>query len=113
VVYAPLRTRDLRIGNYLYLELASPVAEDQLVAVKIPDALLWQTTAPPATAPITNHQFPIANHGLAISKPFTATVAPSRCSPAIHVNQVGYVPALPKKAMIGYYLGSLGEMSVP
>src|SRR5438445_4369834 len=86
VVYAPLRTRDLRIGNYLYLELASPVAEDQLVAVKIPDALLWQTTAPPATAPITSHQFPIANHGLAISKPFTATVAPSRWSPAIHVN---------------------------
>ena len=30
----------------------------------------------------------------------------------IHVNQVGYVPAAPKKAMLGYYLGNLGELSL-
>ena len=35
-----------------------------------------------------------------------------RWSPAIHVNEVGYVPTLPKKAMVGYYLGSLGEMDI-
>ena len=36
-----------------------------------------------------------------------------RFSPAIHVNQEGYVPSLPKKAMIGYYLGDGGELDVP
>jgi hypothetical protein len=36
-----------------------------------------------------------------------------RYSPAIHVNQEGYAPALPKKAIMGYYLGSLGEMTIP
>jgi len=43
---------------------------------------------------------------------FTATANPLRFNPAIHVNQVGYVPAMSKTAMVGYYLGSLGEMSV-
>ena len=33
-------------------------------------------------------------------------------SPAIHVNQEGYLPNYSKKAMIGYYLGSLGEMNL-
>src|SRR3981081_4030348 len=28
VVYAPLKERDLRIGNYLYLKLANPIAEN-------------------------------------------------------------------------------------
>src|SRR5689334_11624840 len=31
VLYAPLKNRDLRIGNYLYLQLAMPVADDQSV----------------------------------------------------------------------------------
>src|ERR1041384_1808230 len=31
VLYAPLRQRDLRIGNYLYLQLASPVTEGQWI----------------------------------------------------------------------------------
>ncbi|HEU5434657.1 MAG TPA: glycoside hydrolase family 9 protein, partial [Thermomicrobiales bacterium] len=43
---------------------------------------------------------------------FSATMNPLRFNPAIHVNQTGYVPALPKQAMVGYYLGSLGEMPV-
>jgi hypothetical protein len=34
-------------------------------------------------------------------------------SPAIHVNQEGYISQASKKAMVGYYLGSLGEMPVP
>ena len=28
------------------------------------------------------------------------------------MNQEGYVPSLPKKAMVGYYLGDLGEMNI-
>src|SRR5205814_6045950 len=38
---------------------------------------------------------------------------PLRCSPAIHVNQEGYLPAYPKKAIVGYYLGNMGEMTIP
>lgn len=89
-IYAPLKTRDLRIGNWLYLVLASPVAEQQTVEVTNPDGQLW-----PA------------------SMTFSASMAPLRWSPAVHVNQVGYLPAYPKKAMVGFYLGSLGELSVP
>jgi hypothetical protein len=43
----------------------------------------------------------------------TATFDPRRTNPAIHVNQEGYVPSLPKRAMIGYYLGDMGEMDIP
>ena len=43
---------------------------------------------------------------------FTAAADPLRYSPAIHVNQEGYVPEFPKKAIVGYYLGNLGEMPI-
>ena len=89
VLYAPLKQRDLRIGNYLYLHLAAPVAENQVVEVRNPDKKLW----PPAVQ-------------------FTANSNPLRWSPVLHVNQTGYLPTSPKKAMVGYYLGSLGEMDL-
>jgi len=88
-LYAPLASYDLRINNDLYLQLASPVASNQTVQVLNPDASLWSPTMR-----------------------FRATADPLRFNPAIHVNQVGYVPAMPKQAMVGYYLGSLGELSV-
>jgi len=88
-LYAPLASYDLRIDNNLYLQLATPIADNQTVQVLNPDASLW----PPLMR-------------------FTARANPLRFSPAIHVNQVGYVPAMPKKAMVGYYLGSLGEMTI-
>lgn len=88
-LYAPLASYDLRIDNILYLQLAAPLADDQTVQVLNPDASLW-----PATTR------------------FTASAAPRRFSPAIHVNQVGYAPSMPKKAMVGCFLGSLGEMPV-
>lgn len=88
-LYAPLADYDLRIDNRLYLELATNIADNQTVAVQNPDASLW---APTMT--------------------FTATADPLRFNPAIHVNQVGYAPGWPKEAMVGYYLGSLGEMDV-
>ncbi len=89
VVYAPLRRRDLRIGNYLYLELAAPVAENETVEVKNSNRHLWAATL----------------H-------FSATNAPTRWSPAVHANQTGYLPNESKEAMVGYYLGSLGEMDI-
>ena len=88
VCYAPVARRDLRLANHLYLQLARPIAEGQTVEVL--NERLWSTQLQ-----------------------FVARMIPFRSSPAIHVNQVGYVPAFPKMAMVGYYLGSLGEMEVP
>ncbi|MEW6304985.1 MAG: glycoside hydrolase family 9 protein, partial [Verrucomicrobiota bacterium] len=90
VLYAPLAQRDLRIGSHLYLVLSTPIAEGQTVEVKNPGGRLW-----PA------------------SRRFVATAAMYRHSPAVHVNQGGYMPGFPKKAMVGYFLGNLGELPVP
>src|SRR5665213_2076278 len=42
-LYAPLLNYDLRIENSLYLQLASPISDNQAVQVKNPDATLWAT----------------------------------------------------------------------
>src|SRR5687768_3370286 len=76
-IYAAFRKRDLRIGNYLYLKLLTPITEGQTVRVRNGDGTLWSADVQ-----------------------FTATASPERFSPAIHVNQQGYVPAFPKKAMV-------------
>ncbi len=89
VLSAPLLEYDLRVENSLYLEIASPVADGQFVVVKNPDGALWKGP-----------------------NRFQATCDTQRYSPAIHVNQEGYVPSLPKKAMIGYFLGDMGEMAI-
>src|SRR5882762_947831 len=89
VLYAPLKQRDLRIGNWLYLQLAASISENQVVQVRNPANKLWPQ-----------------------SLQFIATNAPLRWSPALHVNQVGYLPAHSKTAMVGYYLGSLGELAL-
>ena len=89
VLYAPLKMRDLRIGNWLYLELASAVPENAQVIVTTSDGNLRTT-----------------------SMRFAATAASMRECPVIHVNQVGYATGLPKKAMVGYYLGSFGELDL-
>ena len=84
VLYAPLKQYDLRIGNHLYLELAAPVPAGARVAVT-----------------------------MAGGRTFAGTADPLRWSEAIHANQIGYDVALPKKARVGFYLGSLGELAVP
>lgn len=89
-LYAPLARRDLRIGSYLYLTLARPVPEGARIEVK-------SAAAPDLIAP---------------GERFAARADRMRYSPAVHVNQVGYGTDWPKKAMVGYYLGSLGEMEV-
>lgn len=89
VAYAPLNVRDLRIDNALFLELAATVAEGATVEVKNASGTLW-----PA------------------SLVFKSTAAALRTSPALHVNQEGYVPGFAKKAIVGYSLGNLGEMDV-
>jgi hypothetical protein len=89
VLFAPLKRRDLRIANYLYLQLQKPIAGQQTVVVQNPSGKLW-----PA------------------SNSFSVKSDPFRWSPVIHVNQTGYLPEGPKLAMAGYYLGSLGELDV-
>lgn len=89
VVYAPLRQRDLRVGNHLYLFLDEAVKENQDVTFALADA-----------------RFPSA-------APLSSRAAPLRLSPAIHVNQTGYYPTWRKLAFVGYFLGDLGELHVP
>jgi hypothetical protein len=86
-VYAPLRHRDLRVGNFLYLLLAEPLADKQDVAVTISDERFTPSL-------------------------LVANVDSLRLSPAIHVNQVGYFPAWRKTATVGFYLGTMGELAV-
>ncbi|MDB6027914.1 MAG: N-terminal ig-like domain of cellulase [Verrucomicrobiales bacterium] len=89
-IYAPLNWYELHIGNYLYLQLASPIADGQTVVVKNPSGKLWTS-----------------------DKTYTTLTDPLRYNPAIHVNQEGYMPNYAKKAMVGYYLGNKGELTVP
>ena len=89
VCYAPLAKRDLRIGNYLYLQLARAPGSNKTVEVTNPNLKFWDRRTV-----------------------FKTTPDPLRYSPAIHANQVAYVPGFPKTAMIGYFLGSLGELDI-
>ena len=89
-LYAAYGVRDLRIGNHLTLELATPISEGANVVVKNPDGSVFSSA----------FDFSGPAHRL-------------RYSPAVHVNQEGYVPSWPKKAYIGYWTGTLGELSVP
>jgi hypothetical protein len=92
VAYAPLKRRDLRVGNYVYLQFAEPLdaSRPHTITVKNAASQLW-----PADAV------------------FRATSDPLRYSPVIHVNQEGYATKFPKIAMVGYYTGNLGELYTP
>jgi hypothetical protein len=89
-LYAPLAEYDLRIDNRLYLQLSTPIVPGQAVQVTNPDTTLWPSAIQ-----------------------LTGTFDMRQFSPAIHVNQEGYIATGPKKAMVGYYLGSMGEMPLP
>jgi hypothetical protein len=87
-LYAPQATWDLRIANSLYLRLSTPISDGQTIQV-VNNGNIWPTNM------------------------IFATVAdPLRYNPAVHVNQEGYLPAFPKKAMVGFYIGSMGELPI-
>lgn len=86
-IYAPLKKRDLRVANWLYLELAQPLGEGAQVEVR--DA--------------AGKHFPQGSK-------FVAKQESTRLSPAIHVGAQGFEPAWQKLAFVGYYLGSMGEL---
>lgn len=87
-IYAPLQTRDLRVGNYVYLVLERPVAENSTIEVRS-----------------SNGKVPWLANLIASTRS-----DPLRHSPVIHVNQVGYLPGATKRAAVGYFLGSLDEL---
>ena len=87
-LYAPQATWDLRIANSLYLQLSNRVSDGQSIQV-INNGTLWPT-----------------------NMMFAATADPLRYNPAVHANQEGYLPAFPKKAVVGYYAGSMGELPI-
>ncbi len=95
VHYAPLVKRDLRVATQFYLQLAAPLPSGATV-------VLCPPAASRSAAPTNTTAFSA-----------TATFSPDRLSPAIHINQEGYVPSFPKRAMIGYYLGDHGELEIP
>jgi Glycosyl hydrolase family 9/Cellulase N-terminal ig-like domain len=89
VAYAPLAHRDLRIATVWFIRVATAIdlnEASRFVEVR-------ELGATPRVA--------------------VAACDPGRTSPVIHVNQEGYAPSLPKKAMVGYYLGDMGEMDIP
>lgn len=89
-LYAPLGRRDLRALSSIYIKLRSPISEGASVRVTSSD-----------TSVIRPNQR------------FEAIAEGDRVSPAVHVNQIGYLPGSPKKAIVGHYLGSLGELPIP
>lgn len=81
------QARDLRVGSQLYLKLGAGVPSNCVVAVSNVSGALWSGYNYAATNAWTNY------------------------SPAVHVNQIGYVPARAKHGYVGFYLGSLGELT--
>jgi hypothetical protein len=90
VFYAPLKTPDLRIDNALYLQLASPVADGQTVAVTNPDGQI-----------------------LVSLRRLHRRHEPAALQPGDPREPGGLRPEhFQKKAMVGYYLGDMGEMPI-
>ena len=90
VRFASHKKYDLRIRNQLFIELNAEISDQDQVVLLDPRQQL----------------------GLD-QKRWQVDVASDRLSPVIHVNQNGYYPTWSKKAMVGYYLGNLGELTIP
>ena len=94
-LYAPLpshssrQKRDLRIANSLFVALSQSIPEGANVEVEAAENPVWP-------------------HDLK----FSARADTGRYNPALHVNQTGYEPDWSKKAQVGYYCGTLGEMPI-
>jgi len=86
--YKDAQSRDLRILASVYLTLSTNLTPGDVVVV---------TTG--------------AGHWPG-DMVFSATYDANRYSPALHVNQVGYLPHSTKKAQAGYYMGSGGELNL-
>jgi Glycosyl hydrolase family 9/Cellulase N-terminal ig-like domain/Concanavalin A-like lectin/glucanases superfamily len=90
-LYAPLSPRDSRVDNRLFLSLSQPIAEGDTVQVTMTDV------DGPNSGSLT----------------FSAAATVNRFNAALHVNQEGYDSDSPKIGLVGYYLGSGGELDIP
>jgi hypothetical protein len=93
VLYAPLARNDLRISTWYYIALSKPITApvgDAFAVVRVKGSL------PDNPACDEKVKFD-----------------PRRENPAVHVNEEGYATTLPKQALVGYFLGDMGEMPIP
>ena len=90
VLYAPLAQRDLRVDNRIFITLGDAAPADAEITVTTTG---WETVGTVTT--------------------YSTSLSSTRRSPAVHINQEGYATVGPKRAMVGYYLGSLGELTIP
>lgn len=86
-LFAPLRNRDLRVGNWLYLRLEQEIPEGAEVRV---------------TSPRKDIVFE--------GDMFSAKMEPWRYNPALHVNQDAYPAGGTKMGYVGLFLGTAGEL---
>lgn len=89
VRFAPQNETEFRMENSLYLALSAAISNSSTVTVENPAGDKWPSDFV-----------------------FTANLTPDRWSTAIHVNQVGYEATESKKAHVGQWLGSMGELSI-
>jgi len=89
-LYAPLAVRDLRVDNRIFISLANPVSDGDAITL---DTTGWE--------------------GGSLAVHYSATADPLRRNAALHVNQEGYETLSPKQAVVGYFLGSAGELPIP
>jgi len=110
LLYAPLKQRDLRIGNYLYLRLATPIGKpirhcsqfDKKSKERIEQKKkkkkenTFHTNNHIKSEPPLPSTFLDPHHYPPLPWPpkliLLPTANPLRWSPAIHVNEVGYLP---------------------
>ena len=85
--YAVQTAWDLRLRHSFYLVTDTAISESSTVAVTINLPGYWQTN-------------------------LATQFSPARISPALHVSAAGYPATLPKQAMVGCLLGTLGEMPI-
>lgn len=88
VRFAPQSGSKMTLENFLYVELAAPMAAAAVVDV------ITVTGKWPA------------------SFVFSSNVSDARWNPAVHVNQVGYEIGAKKTGHVGMWLGTLGELEV-
>ena len=88
--FAAFKTFDVRVIGSLFLKLNRSLAVGESAVIRSKGAAYWPDNAE-------------------VKLTWTGT----DFNPAIHVNQIGYAPALPKLARAGLYLGSLGELEIP
>lgn len=88
--FAAFHKFDIRVIGSLFLQLSRPLAVGESVVIRSKGAAYWPENAE-------------------VKLEWTGT----DFSPVVHVNQIGYVPALPKLARAGFFLGTLGEMEIP